>query len=313
MNEVPPVAYTACSVRSSFPVIIASLALFGSACSEFVPAATDVGGATTGVDVPVGPCSGVVCDDEDECTIDSCDGQSGACVFEPRPEGSTCDDGLFCTVGETCTPAGCSGGVPRECPDTNGGCRLGACDEDAGKCQLQSAAEGAPCEDGDLCTIGASCNAAGLCLVGVPIECIEPAEPCLTAACDPATGECKNEPLADSAVCDDGDACTDDDACSEGKCKGGPKDCSGLDAGCTVGFCADDGSCQTKAALDTTACDDGQACTENDFCLEGTCAGTAVDCSAFDGVCAEGICNVNTGDCASKALSNGESCDDGDA
>jgi hypothetical protein len=40
----------------------------------------------------------VVCDDNSECTLDSCTASTGQCVFETK----NCDDGNACTVGDYC-------------------------------------------------------------------------------------------------------------------------------------------------------------------------------------------------------------------
>ncbi len=53
------------------------------------------------------------CNDNNECTIDSC--VSYTCQYTPVSAGVACDDGLWCTHGgSTCDGNGlCSGGNPR--------------------------------------------------------------------------------------------------------------------------------------------------------------------------------------------------------
>ncbi len=91
-------------------------------------------------------------------------------------------------------------------------------------------------------------------------------------------------------------------------------DCSAMDGICQVGVCNPaDGSCSAQAATDGTSCDDGDACTASDVCTSGTCAGTAIDCSAMDGPCAVGMCDSADGSCMATAMDDGTACDDGDA
>lgn len=74
------------------------------------------------------------CDDNNTCTIDTCDSATGACIHTPDV-GMACDDGIACTHTNTCDEAGqCGPGVP---DDTLCGglgtdpCRAGVCDPDA--------------------------------------------------------------------------------------------------------------------------------------------------------------------------------------
>ena len=79
--------------------------------------------------------------------------------------------------------------------------------------------DGESCDDGSACTLGDTC-AAGMCMVS-PIICPQPADACLTAACDEITGGCSIAPVP--ASCLSGDGCC-------------PPACSALndtDCGCT--------------------------------------------------------------------------------
>lgn len=49
--------------------------------------------------------------DGNTCTTDTCDG-AGGCTYVDLPDGSTCDDGLACSIGETCAAGACVGGTP---------------------------------------------------------------------------------------------------------------------------------------------------------------------------------------------------------
>lgn len=73
------------------------------------------------------------CEDANACTTDTCDEDTNVCVNAVRPDGSSCDDGLFCNGIE----AGCSSGVCASgalpCPDANP-CTVATCDEVQNQC-----------------------------------------------------------------------------------------------------------------------------------------------------------------------------------
>ncbi len=84
---------------------------------------------------------GVVCDDLNPCTIDTCDTGAG-CVSTPGADGANagCDDGIACTSDE-CEAGGCVNFV---------------------------ATEGTACDGGDTCPGPASCDGGGFCHCEVP-------------------------------------------------------------------------------------------------------------------------------------------------
>lgn len=285
-------------------------------CSEFKPKADaealDAGAvADSSVDVPAPACVGVVCNDDNLCTNDSCDPDTGECIHVDRPAGSPCDDGQFCTTEDSCTPAGCVG-EPLSCDSANFGCLAATCDEEADECVLTAANDGTTCADDDLCTSADTCQ-GGECVGAGEMFCAEPPSPCATAECDPKTGECTNKPLAPGAKCDDGDPCTVEDSCEAGSCFGALKTCGHLDEGCFVGVCQKaDGVCISAPAAVGTPCDDGSLCTSNDACAGGLCVGLAKPCDVEVGPCQKGACDQLTGECTGTPLANGTTCEDGD-
>lgn len=148
--------------------------------------------------------SGVVCDDGFFCTVSElCDGK-GECVGQPFPcgsesgcmigkcseskktcglapadKGSACEDGQFCTIGDSCDGEGtCSSGTPRVCP--GGTCLTGTCDEYADVCTTSATPEccvpgdvGGACDDGFSCTID-GCSGDGICTHGKSGVCCDP-------------------------------------------------------------------------------------------------------------------------------------------
>jgi hypothetical protein len=87
-------------------------------------------------------CAGVVCDDGNVCTIDTCDVVTGDCVFTPI----NCDDNNACTI-DTCDPVTGCVHTPIVCNDDNP-CTRDSCDPRVGKCVFTPVADGTPCGDG---------------------------------------------------------------------------------------------------------------------------------------------------------------------
>ncbi len=69
----------------------------------------------------------VDCSDGLPCTTDVCNGVTGACSSSPTPNGGACDDGKFCTVGETCQSNTCGNSTPNTCDDAQS-CTTDSCD-----------------------------------------------------------------------------------------------------------------------------------------------------------------------------------------
>jgi hypothetical protein len=186
----------------------------GSDLGTAIPDATvsrDLPLADDGVDAAKCPLS---CDDNNACTEDSCDPQTGGCVNLPMPEGSACTNP--CLVGGT------------------GQCKLGVC-------QGTAVPDGRSCEDGNPCTLSDACK-GGLCYSGPNMPC--PAvDLCHEAGhCDRSTGTCTQPKVDDGKECDDGLSCTIADQCTDGVCGGAALACSG-EAACDVNT----GICKTGA------------------------------------------------------------------
>jgi hypothetical protein len=133
----------------------------GTSCDDGDP-------ATTQDACFAGICSGVVpdcvsdfeCDDGNSCTRDRC--ELGVCVSTAEGNGTACDDGRFCTVGDVCAAGLCQGGPARDCSASGDQCTSGLCDEAADQCVALAAREGLSCDDGDVCTVGEVCT-SGVC------------------------------------------------------------------------------------------------------------------------------------------------------
>ncbi len=117
------------------------------------------------------------------CPAGSNCGDSGeSCTV--LPDGSACNDGLYCTSGAACAGGRCTGGVPRNCDDADV-CTDDWCNGVTDACD--HAGNTARCNDGDVCTLGDTC-AAGTCVPGsMPANC-DDSNPCTTDSCDSAIG-----------------------------------------------------------------------------------------------------------------------------
>lgn len=239
------------------------------------------------------------------------------CVVVASPKGTSCDDGLFCTVGDSCDAGVClPGSETNDCGIDRSPCDAVICAEDTQSCSVAPVNDGTPCTPTDLCRVHGVCQ-LGEC-IGEPKDCtLSPLNECNTVACDPETGECVGtpDPFKDNNACVlTGDLCRVDKACQAGACVGGePKDCTAFDVACQIGTCnpasgicgpveapegtsCDDGitSCHTGAcdangvcksfpADDGDACNDHDSCSTGDECAAGSCGGTTAvaGCSLY--------------------------------
>ncbi len=251
--------------------------------------------------------AGEQCDDGNETGGDCC---SAACQLEA--DGSSCDDGLFCTVSESCNAGQCGQAASRDCSDSDSQCGQGVCSEAEGQCVADAHDDGTVCDDGLYCSTNDQC-VAGQCTSGGARDCSALDTQCTEGQCSEDEDLCSSVARDDGIVCNDGLYCTVTDQCSGGQCGGDPRDCSELDGQCQTGVCSEEAdSCASLARDDGTVCDDGLYCSTNDQCVDGQCTGGGPrDCSALDTQCTEGQCSEAENDCISEDLAAGTACDDG--
>jgi len=163
--------------------------------------------------------NGVVCDDKNTCTTDTCDKLTGQCSFVSNA--LVCSDGNGCTNPDACKGGVCVGQAVK-CDDGNG-CTLDVCDPALGQCLHSPVGDATPCNDGNPCTNSDGCVATTC--VGGPSPC-DDGNPCTLDVCTGLNGAatCSVKPLPDWTPCDDEDACTAPDTCASGVC-GGPDVC----------------------------------------------------------------------------------------
>ena len=159
---------------------------------------------------------GFGCDDGLYCTeTDSC--QSGSCVgtgnpCQPpdttnnncremcnegannctgnNPNGSACNDGLYCTQTDTCQGGVCTGaGNPCSAPNPNNNDCTEKCNENANNCSAPND-DGFGCDDGLYCTTSSSCQ-GGMCVgFGDPCTPLDPSSASCFRSCNEATQDC---------------------------------------------------------------------------------------------------------------------------
>ncbi len=158
------------------------------------------------------------CDDQNECTDDTCAPASG-CINEANT--AACEDGDACTSNDACSDKQCVGGGETDCDDNN------VCTDDScvspGGCQ--HAANEAGCEDGDVCTVGDKCNAE-ICEGGATRDCDD-------------SNECTADRCEQGAVGADELGCVNDGAPLEGQA-------------CNTGQVSDSFSCAAGVCLRDT-------------------------------------------------------------
>ena len=218
----------------------------------------------------VDPPTVVVCTaSETSCSANVCDPGSGQCAETAAAEGTPCDDGDLCTVGDTCQAGSCTAGPPASCDDGNP-CTADSCG--GAGCEY-TAQGGGDCDDGDGCTVGDGC--VGQVCVGGPAMACDDGNGCTSDSC--VDGACVATP--NTEPCDDGDPCTSGTVCGGGSCGGGgPTVCDDGNP-CTDGTCHADygcvytanGSCEGCSGVSCLACAYGAECAATGEPIPGTC------------------------------------------
>lgn len=166
-------------------------------------------------------------------------------------DGMACDDGLFCTDGDSCLGGSCAPGPARDCP--SGVCSVGTCDEGDDTCIVSFVADGTVCPGG-IC-VGGGCGAS-VCGDGyVDAAAGEECEPPSSGSCDAA---CHIE---------SGGGCTSDTECP-------------ADGPCWDSWCDEpSGTCVLTTFSDGTVCGPGEICLAG-ACDPSICGDGFVDASA---------------------------------
>jgi hypothetical protein len=273
----------------------------GRADSSTRADAAPAGDSSVGADATRAP-EASSCSSGVDCTPDaSCQGMaivcasgSAVCTAEgPKVNGTPCGPSLYCDNGACLA---CAEGV--DCAPSGAPCDKGlvACTSGHALCNDQQT----PAPDGQSCGTNEVCDNGKCVTCAANVGCI-PANPChigLTS-CASGTSTCVDTGNAqpDLTACTGSDACNQNYACKGGVCAGSnPVVCPASDSCHGAGVCtATTGVC-SNPPLNGTRCDDGNSCTQSDTCVNGTCMGTAITCSASDvchaaGTCSGGVCS----------------------
>jgi hypothetical protein len=225
-------------------------------CNDNNPCTTDrcVVGPTGNAACSYSPNPGAACNDNNPCTVtDIC--VSNKCVGSGALE---CDDDNVCTI-DSCDPAvGCVH-KPVSCNDNNS-CTTDVCvvgPTGAPACSY-TPRNGQPCDNGNLCTVNDVCSGT-TCIAGGPRDCND-GDGCTIDHCDSGVG-CVHGPF----VCNDNNTCTEDrcESLPDGgrRCIFAALDlvpCNDNNV-CTVNEICRNGVCQGTQIN----CDDGVRCTRD--------------------------------------------------
>ena len=220
-------------------------------------------------------------DDNNDCTNDSCDPQSG-CTYT-FVQANTCSDDDACTTGDACSPStqNCAG-TPKTCAGSADGCRTGTCDSATGVCGTAPKADGTACaDDGKVCTAAATqvCT-GGTC-----------GSTSATSACGPGASGCTETGVNRTCTCMAGyDADANMDLCIPDLCD--PNPC-GANTDCTAAPGATQPTCTCKAGWVGTP--PGVACTDKNECEPNPCGKNASNVSLGD--CMQGPAGSGTYTC----------------
>lgn len=197
----------------------------------------------------------------------------------PKPDGTSCDDGLFCTINDVCSDGVCVG---EENPCDDGiKCTVDSCNEDLDTCVHEPNDE--ICDDGLYCNGEEYCDPSLGCQPGEPIDC-SPYDLPEIATCDYSPDDNPytwDYAPAFTSYCDE-----DLDACVEGE--------QTLTHTCSIALCG--AECESDEDCPANSCEetyydycDGHRLVEydNDKTLDSTtvsdeCENTCNDCLCTD-------------------------------
>jgi hypothetical protein len=270
-------------------------------------------------DVSLVVCNGACCGDGIIQAGEQCDdgnGVGGDCcssTCQTEPNGSPCNDGIFCNGSDTCSAGSCSVHPGIGCPVADGDADCSeSCNESANNCTAPDP-NGSACNDGQFCN-GADTCSAGACSIHVGDPCTGPdGDADCKESCDEIVDVCGTfDPQG--SPCNDGLFCNGADSCIAGFCTthvGDPCPGADGDGDCTESCHETSDSC-TAADPNGSACNDDLFCNGGDQCSAGACTVHAGDpCPGPDGDadCNES-CNETTNLC-NVADPSGSACDDG--
>ena len=221
------------------------------------------------------------CDDNNDCTIDTCDYSLQQCrhVYAGNV---TCQNDDLCAVAAQCDGKGhCLTLLTVHC-DESTPCRTSlGCNPKTGACMYEFTPDGHECASGDnKCAASSICH-NGICNVVENITCDRSCSCDASTTCDALTGSCIVPTRCNNELCSDGNDCTLGDRCSGSTCTPGhfsPCDHIPHNQQCQISMCsANNGSCYLDNIEDGTPCMTNLPrgpCTADDVCINGACVRT---------------------------------------
>jgi len=259
------------------------------------------------------------CDDNNPCTIDTCDLVED-CTHQKLADFTTCD--ILAGIDEVCLNGFCVAGCTEDWQCQDGiSCTSDSCDKENGYCSHEAFDD--LCDNNIFCDGEEICDITKDCISGTPPDCSDNLS-CTRDFCDEESDSCQHETrnsycndfndctvnvcdieegcrfIPRDGACDDNDPCTLNDACSAGSCVGGSEILSCNDNNiCTDDECIPGYGCRNEN-FNTIECDDNDVCTSFDKCTSGICVGTSIDCD--DGI----FCNGSES-CSDTGCTDGQS------
>ncbi|PIQ87402.1 MAG: hypothetical protein COV74_00845, partial [Candidatus Omnitrophica bacterium CG11_big_fil_rev_8_21_14_0_20_45_26] len=210
------------------------------------------------------------CDDQNACTQDACDSQTGRCRHISTADchacetNDDCEDESFCNGTEYCEGGVCQS--PSAPP-----CGKGICDETNNQC-WQPCQSSDDCQDGNACNGKEVCLETGYCGPGKAMDC-DDQNACTTDLCNEIKG-CEHIETTDCKICksdqdcDDGIFCNGQETCDQGVCQ------SSQDSICQNSQCDEDAKRCWFACQSDEDCDDQNPCNGIEICQDNHLCGS---------------------------------------
>lgn len=244
----------------------------------------------------------------------NCDPERDNQGWSPNDE-ATCDDGLFCTVNDSCSAGKCAGET-RQCEDDVSCNGVSTCNEQTDTCSadVNGCGANAVCDvASDTCVT--TCNGCLIDNVCISNGTEAAGNPC--AVCNPALSTTTFSPAVGKSCGTGPSACSQQDTCdAQGRCQlndlpEGTRCGNSSSSACNQpDSCDGNGQCLQRLAGNSTPCDDSAFCSVGDQCQGGECVPTGPRNCGANQICNEAVnqcqcqgCTI-AGNCVASGASN---------
>ncbi|KAN0032644.1 hypothetical protein ACTFIV_006552 [Dictyostelium citrinum] len=268
------------------------------------------------------------CDDNDDCTIDSCSETTG-CIHTPLDNCVACS-GIPCITKDYCNQKLCTDNgtkctdVPKSCDDGDA-CTIDSCISPNGSCSHERIQNCDNCGTFNCITLD-KCNPL-VCPTDNSTTCINETKtcnddkPCTLNQCHSPDGICSATPIPDCVVCNQTNiGCLTVDFCHPVVCSNNGDSCVTTDRNCndydycTIDSCQN-GQCKNEIIDNCENCTNGIGCTTTDFCFQNVCSDTGDSCITVPLNCSDGLrctneaCIGPNGTCTHTRIENCIECE----